>query len=133
MKGGSGWVLEIRKMFETELQAAFYVTFAAALHSLKDFFTLLSFYSRIFICIVVNFILLLQAFRYFFTHINFVKLQGGGQGHFTLVFIGNKRVSTSTEINLYNLKKILQNVENLKGTVQRDGSGRNQAHSIGLF
>ncbi len=50
------------------------ITLAATLHSLEDFFTLFSFYSLIFIRIVLTFLLLLQVFRYFFTHINFVKL-----------------------------------------------------------
>jgi hypothetical protein len=67
MNGGSGWVVEIHKTCETELYAGFPdITLAATLHNLEDFFTFFSFYSRIFICIVVTFLLLLQVFRYFF-------------------------------------------------------------------
>jgi hypothetical protein len=67
MKGGSGWVVEIHKTCETELYAGFPdITLAATLHSLEDFFNLFSFYSRIFIRIVVTFLLLLQVFRYFY-------------------------------------------------------------------
>jgi hypothetical protein len=75
MNGGSGWVVEIHKTCETELFAGFPdITLAATLHNLEDFFTLFSFYSRIFICIVVTFLLLLQVLDIFFTHINFAKL-----------------------------------------------------------
>jgi hypothetical protein len=73
-----------------------------------------------FVRIVITFLLLLQVFINFFTHINFVKLSryntgtlGGGKGYFRLtVLIRNKRVATET--NFYKLKKILQNMENLK-------------------
>jgi hypothetical protein len=52
---------------ETELYAGFpNITLDATLHSLEDFFTLFSFYSRIFIRIVITFLLLLQVFRNFF-------------------------------------------------------------------
>ncbi len=81
MKCGSGWVLEIHKTCETELYAGFpNITLAATLHNLEDFFTLFSFYSHIFIRIVVTFLLLLQVFRYFFTHRNFVKLSIYSEG-----------------------------------------------------
>jgi hypothetical protein len=50
MNGGSEWVLEMHKTCETELYAGFPdITLAATLHTLEDFFTLFSFYSRIFI------------------------------------------------------------------------------------
>ena len=71
---------------------------AATLHSLEDFFTLFSFYSLIFIRIVVTVLLLLKIFRYrnFFTHINFVKLSiysGGGGKDFTLTALVGKQES----------------------------------------
>ena len=91
---------------------------AATLHSLEDFLTLFSFYSQgtYILRIVVTVLLLLQVFRYFFVHINFVNLSiySGGEGKtlHLLRWLGNKRVST--KIDLYKLKKILQNLENLK-------------------
>ncbi len=94
MKGGSGWVLEIHKTYETELYAEFPdITVAATLHRLEDFFTLFSFYSLIFIRIVVAFLLLLQVFRYFFIHINFVKLSiySGGRERLYTYCVGWER------------------------------------------
>ncbi len=82
MKGGSGWIVEKHNTCETELCAGFPdITLAATLHSLENFFTLFSFYSRIFIRIVVTFLLLFQVFRYFFTHISYVKfsIYSGGR------------------------------------------------------
>jgi len=69
---------------------------AATLHSLEDFFTLFSFYSRIFIRIVVTVLLLLQVFRYFFhTHklrLNCQYTLGGGKA-FTLTALVGKQKS----------------------------------------
>jgi hypothetical protein len=63
-----------------------------ALHNLEDFFTMFSLYSHICIRIVVTFLLLLQVFRYFFIHINFVKLSihSGGREDFTLTALVGK-------------------------------------------